>query len=181
MTVSRQAISKWELDSSIPDTDNVVQLSKLFDVSTDYLLNDEIEYNIKDTIVKSDTNGNKFEIHTKTAFIIGMGMIVIGLLSSFVGWEMHQTTVAVGIGFVIQILGIIAFEVICKECDTRRLFYAVSCWMISPFIILFISQTLMRFYPRPYSFWTIGILQAILYFSICGISTLFLMTREKSK
>ena len=37
LTVSRQAISKWELGESIPDTENVMRL-KLFDVTTDYLL-----------------------------------------------------------------------------------------------------------------------------------------------
>jgi transcriptional regulator with XRE-family HTH domain len=42
LTVSRQAVSKWELDQSIPDTDKILELSKLFNVSTDYLLNDEI-------------------------------------------------------------------------------------------------------------------------------------------
>jgi len=41
LTISRQAISKWELGESMPDTDNVVQLSKLFGVSTDYLLIDD--------------------------------------------------------------------------------------------------------------------------------------------
>lgn len=43
LTISRQAISKWELGESVPDTENVVQLSKIFGVSTDYLLNDEFE------------------------------------------------------------------------------------------------------------------------------------------
>jgi len=41
LTISRQAISKWELGESMPDTENVVQLSKLFGVSTDYLLIDD--------------------------------------------------------------------------------------------------------------------------------------------
>jgi len=43
LTISRQAISKWELGESMPDTENIVQLSKLFGVSTDYLLYDEYE------------------------------------------------------------------------------------------------------------------------------------------
>lgn len=43
LTISRQAISKWELGESVPDTENVLQLSKLFGVSTDYLLNDDCE------------------------------------------------------------------------------------------------------------------------------------------
>ena len=40
LPVSRQAISKWELGESIPDTENIVQLSRLFGVSTDFLLMD---------------------------------------------------------------------------------------------------------------------------------------------
>ncbi len=43
ITVSRQAISKWELGESIPDTENVIQLTKLFNVTADFLLNEEID------------------------------------------------------------------------------------------------------------------------------------------
>jgi len=39
--LARQTISKWELGESVPDTQNVVQLSKIFNVTTDYLLIDE--------------------------------------------------------------------------------------------------------------------------------------------
>ena len=41
--VSRQAVSKWESASSIPDLERVLAMSRLFGVSTDYLLKDEIE------------------------------------------------------------------------------------------------------------------------------------------
>lgn len=36
--VSRQAISKWENEQSIPDIDKIIMLSDYFEVSTDYLL-----------------------------------------------------------------------------------------------------------------------------------------------
>ncbi|WP_232188399.1 helix-turn-helix domain-containing protein [Mammaliicoccus sciuri] len=36
--VSRQSISKWELNQGYPDIDNLIQLSKIFDVSLEYLL-----------------------------------------------------------------------------------------------------------------------------------------------
>ena len=42
MAVSRQAISKWEVGESIPDVDNVVQLSDIFNVTTDFLLKNGI-------------------------------------------------------------------------------------------------------------------------------------------
>ena len=41
--VTRQSVSKWEGAQSIPDMDKVVQMSRLFGVSTDFLLKDELE------------------------------------------------------------------------------------------------------------------------------------------
>lgn len=41
--VSRQAVSKWELNESSPDTAKIVAISQLFDISTDYLLGNEME------------------------------------------------------------------------------------------------------------------------------------------
>ena len=40
--VSRQSISKWELDIAYPETDKLIELGKLFDCSMDYLLKEEI-------------------------------------------------------------------------------------------------------------------------------------------
>ena len=41
--VSRQALSKWESGDTLPDTINILSLSRLFGVTTDYLLNDDYE------------------------------------------------------------------------------------------------------------------------------------------
>ena len=41
--VSRQAVSRWELGSTLPDAPNLLKLSDLFGVSIDYLLHDEYE------------------------------------------------------------------------------------------------------------------------------------------
>lgn len=41
--VSRQAVSKWEGASSIPDLERIIAMSRLFGVSTDYLLKEELE------------------------------------------------------------------------------------------------------------------------------------------
>ncbi len=41
--ISRQAVSRWETGEATPDTEKVIQLSRIFQVSTDYLLLDEIE------------------------------------------------------------------------------------------------------------------------------------------
>ena len=43
LNVSRQAVSKWESSQSVPDMDKIVALSSYFNITTDYLLKDEIE------------------------------------------------------------------------------------------------------------------------------------------
>ena len=43
LNVTRQSVSKWEGAQSVPDLDKIVQMSRIFGVSTDYLLKDELE------------------------------------------------------------------------------------------------------------------------------------------
>ena len=55
--VTRQAVSKWESGQSLPDVEKIVHMSKLFGVTTDYLLNDEI--GTEDIIEESASNDKK--------------------------------------------------------------------------------------------------------------------------
>lgn len=50
LNVSRQAISKWELGTTLPETDKVITISEFFDVSTDYLLKDNISLNNNESL-----------------------------------------------------------------------------------------------------------------------------------
>lgn len=43
LEVSRQAVSKWESESAIPDLERILKMSEIFEVSTDYLLKDEVQ------------------------------------------------------------------------------------------------------------------------------------------
>jgi transcriptional regulator with XRE-family HTH domain len=43
MNVSRQAVSKWELDQSIPEMETLIGISNYFNVSMDYLLKEQID------------------------------------------------------------------------------------------------------------------------------------------
>ncbi len=55
LEVSRQAISKWESDTTYPETDKLIRMSELLDCSLDYLLKDKVETDNKvqtdDTVV----------------------------------------------------------------------------------------------------------------------------------
>lgn len=62
LCVSRSAVAKWETDSGIPDIDNLKNISKLLDVSIDYLLDNGENLSvsvIKEPIDLSAMSGSK--------------------------------------------------------------------------------------------------------------------------
>ena len=57
INVSRQSVSKWEMDQALPQIDKVLQLCELFDISTDDLL---IDKNIIETNNTTNNEGLKY-------------------------------------------------------------------------------------------------------------------------
>ena len=60
--VSRQSVSKWETDQSVPELDKIVAISDLFVVSTDYLLKEEAED------LPQGENASQRQIHSGSRF-----------------------------------------------------------------------------------------------------------------
>lgn len=60
--VSRQSVSKWESAQSTPDLTRILEMSKIFGVTTDYLLKDEIDLTKPETI----ENVTVEDIHDET-------------------------------------------------------------------------------------------------------------------
>lgn len=83
INVSRQAVSRWEGGSALPDATNVLQLSKLFEVSADYLLNDDYEEHL--TKEKAQPKRNMKKVVACWVSAIGLGaQFIIYLVSRFV-------------------------------------------------------------------------------------------------
>lgn len=90
MNVSRQAISRWENGTALPDAQNVLQLSKLFDVTTDYLLNDDYESDGDIPVVqmvKQETDDliikkKKLHLIAAASFTIATFCSVVGVIDS---------------------------------------------------------------------------------------------------
>lgn len=72
MDVSRQAVSKWESASSIPDLDRILKLGQLFQVSTDYLLKEEIE-SVEEPVIREreeeEERGASVSLEEATTFL----------------------------------------------------------------------------------------------------------------
>ena len=67
LNVSRQAISKWECGESSPDTDNLIELSKIYNISLDELVGntpakeEKADDSNKKSFSLSDDEGNKIQ------------------------------------------------------------------------------------------------------------------------
>ena len=67
LKVSRQSVSKWELDTTYPDTEKLIRISKLFNCSLDYLLKDEVEQmDINIASANEETHINKIRASVLT-------------------------------------------------------------------------------------------------------------------
>lgn len=86
LNVSRQSVSKWEGSLSIPDLNRIVTLSKIFGVTTDYLLNDDAvmediegrEDSNEDWVsISLETVNNFFRDRKQFAKRIGLGVVIL--------------------------------------------------------------------------------------------------------
>ena len=90
LSVTRQAVSKWELDETLPDSENVLKIADMFYISAEYLLNNNITEQQGKTMVMS---ANKYDtvnlIAALAALISSVGAVfyyVLRLISNFTYW-----------------------------------------------------------------------------------------------
>lgn len=102
--VSRQAVSKWELNESIPDTENVIELGRIFGVSLDYLLKveieepdyergkaggDQIKQEGETKLIEGEREGRRQEKSKKSPILIFLVVLFIFiLLCGFLRWNL---------------------------------------------------------------------------------------------
>ena len=60
--VSRQSVSKWETGEATPEVNKLLALSRLFGVTTDYLLNDEAEEENVSEAAKNEMPSSDFDV-----------------------------------------------------------------------------------------------------------------------
>lgn len=130
--VSRQAVSKWESASSIPDLDKIIKMSNIFEVSTDYLLKDSIEEErenkeiLEGDIVEVRAEEEKIQMismetanvylsllqNTSSKIALGVLLCILSpiMLIGLTGWSDHETgaflsgEAAVSIGMTVLLL-----------------------------------------------------------------------------
>ena len=81
INVTRQTVSKWELDQTVPDMKKLIEMSKLFEISLDELANNIETSNSGSTYKESSTEKSNKKISIRI-FIIG---IIIALILCGIG------------------------------------------------------------------------------------------------
>ena len=77
LSVSRQAISKWESGQSVPESDKLIVISNYFKVSLDYLLKEESE---QETITETPATDDSMQTNDRTKWLLGIITCVGGIL-----------------------------------------------------------------------------------------------------
>ena len=74
LDVSRQSVSKWEGAQSVPDLQKIIKMAEIFSVSTDYLLKDEIEPEMRTEVAAPEDRSSSLRKVTmeEAAEYIGM-------------------------------------------------------------------------------------------------------------
>lgn len=148
LQVSRQTISKWELKETIPDAEKIVLISRLFSVSIDYLLKDEIVEDINnDNVNQSSVSLSAKKMSATSLVFIMTAISFIGLLVSIIVSDVYWYVNGIFlVGSIIQIFSLIGFEMNLykiHEADplkTRIIFYLINTWLIVPFYSILLAN-----------------------------------------
>ena len=114
LNVSRQTISKWETNITIPDADNIVAICKLFHITTDELL----DYNIQ-TIKKK----KQFIVDMLVLLFGIIGFIIFAILLMTNQIDKNSSVITIngfGIAALIFLILIIAFIIIMIKRNEKK-------------------------------------------------------------
>lgn len=208
--VSRQAVSKWELGDTMPDTDKIIALADYFDVMTDWLLRDIQPH--QDNANGADAHMSSSQARAGAPLLLCMtlGGSACGLFLLFYGRFAASSQIPSVIGIILQICAItmaMGFGLYLRNnvdaeqgSDFIRAFWRVDIWLVAllpmrmgyftflQLVNLIPEATLSdlwRSLPQP--LWALGRmllfagLPIALYLAVCLFVTLVLCRTRKKK
>lgn len=105
LNVSRQAISRWEMGSAMPDSPNLLKISDLFGVSIDSLLREDNQPEGKPISGKDQKKRNR-----QVAWAVLVGLHAMALLVGLTALFALQNTLAAWGTMALHVADIIGFE-----------------------------------------------------------------------
>lgn len=177
LNVSRQSVSKWELNDATPDAFNLLELSKLFNVTTDYLLYDD--YKSDDDIprvkeVMSDFKESKGKENRNTliqAFlwlIAAIGLNVSLYFNLISPWLLHLGSI---LSVIFSLLNFYKYQ---KLRNNNYQTIDILLMKISALIIILITYSLNR-----YTYLEIAFFAIVSMVVVLSINKMIVLARKK--
>ncbi len=179
LNVSRQAVSRWEMGTAQPDASNVLQLSKIFNVTADYLLNDEYESDKDVPAVKQTENQIKEQTKIQIGFIVTVGISIMVLIGQCIFYYSFKNTSLTLLGTILTIAIIIGFEYVYRSSNVKSeyakkyytRFYIAEFWIGTYFPINILAEVIALIYPRAYNVIIFQALTLLMYIIISVVAT----------
>ena len=103
--VSRQAVSKWESEQSMPDLDKIISMSDYFEVTTDYLLK-----GIEPVVQKEEEQSIKYRrIASNICYQLSLGFIGLGIILSIILADFLKISVLLTPVLIVQGVGLLVW------------------------------------------------------------------------
>jgi len=143
LEVSRQAVSRWEMGTTLPDAKNLLQLSELFGVSIDYLLKDEMSEDIQEppfrqvNVPAVKPGFFRSEQSRQIGLSILVALQVLPLFLYFIGIFVMTNPTTLLLASLMNLLNIVVLEITFHICGDergkyyRRKYYRITVWLFS--------------------------------------------------
>ena len=150
--VSRQAVSRWEGGTALPDAANILQLSKLFAVSADYLLNDDCEHS---SAPAGPAPASSTARGQTLALLVTLEVVCLLLQLAALQAQNEALTLLSLAPFAAVIGGfefaIHRYGITDAAARAYRIkFYQITIWLGGYLPVRLLLSALARVYPRPY-------------------------------
>lgn len=150
--VSRQAVSKWEAEQSVPDLERIVAMAEYFDVTTDYLLRG---------IEPAPTVQAREPVTTRTMCIIATALDAAGLILGGGLWFEYQNWLCVAVMLIFQLAAVTVW--LLTKGERPRWFWAVNVWFLSVIPSALIGALLRPMLSRVVAYYVVSSLGKALF------------------
>ncbi len=177
--VSRQAVSKWESEQSVPDLEKIIRLSDFFGITIDELIKGE-----------PPDGGTGGRPDAKLFVWIATAFHALGLVSAWLTWYEWQNALSVLLGLVLMVIGSTIFGIGMSVAEphtrerAKKLFWQINIWLL---VFLPLALTMQLLFEFPFAVWSPYVQLydggreflafCVLYLLICGIVEFILHSR----
>ncbi len=152
--VSRQAVSKWESEQSLPDIEKIILLSDYFEVTTDYILKGI-------DVVPAEASFDQEEPNAMIFSIVGTAFNFIGVIVPAMIWYEQQIATATAVGLILMVIGCMIFGIgmavsdVATRAKAKLAFWTINVWLLIFMPMSLVYNSLLGFkgaapYPLPF-------------------------------